>query len=120
MQLHSSQSTQSWWSDSSLQYQPLRTRCLAQILDQQVEVVGICRAWIKIEMFVEAPGAVVLGVNNHCTDTRNIGCLKSSGKGIMQQGGSQSVSLGVVIDSEPGQQHHGDGMTGALTAEPAQ
>ena len=86
--------------------------CFSQIFDQQVQVVRVGRAWIKIEMLIEAPGLVVLGMNNDRADTGNLGSLKSSGKGIMQQGRSQSFPFGPVVDGEPGEQHHRNRVAG--------
>ena len=63
-------------------------------------------------MLIEAPSLVVLGMNNDRANTGNIGSLKSSGKSIMQQRHSQSFPFGPVVDSESGEQHHGNRVTG--------
>ncbi len=55
-----------------------------QVFDQQVKVIRVGRAWIKIEMLIEPPSLAVLGMNNDRTDTGDIGSLKSSGKSVMQ------------------------------------
>lgn len=86
--------------------------CFSQIFDQQVKVIRVGRAWIKIEMLIEPPSLVVLGMNNDRADTGNIGSLKRSGKSIMQQGRSQSFPFGPVVDSESGEQHHRNRVAG--------
>lgn len=66
-----------WWAPQSY-------LCFSQILDQQEKVIWVSRAWIKIEMLIEAPCLIVLGMNYDRADTGNISSLERSGKSIMQ------------------------------------
>jgi hypothetical protein len=69
-------------------------------------------------MLIKRPGGIVLGVDQHGADARDIRRLQNAAHGICDQSGSQPFSMPCYIDVEPGENADGDGVARDAFLEP--
>ena len=61
-------------------------------------------------MLVALLGTVVQGVDEQRPDTRIVRNAHRAIKGVLQQSGSKLDALGPMVDGQPGQNHHWNGI----------
>ena len=74
-------------------------------------MMGIGRAWLEVEMFIETFGRIIFGVDEERTDTRNTCRIECPQHRILEKGGAQPFTLFSRIHGEPGKDHERHGMT---------
>ena len=65
----------------------------ANVLQQPEEMEGVGGRGDKVEVFVEGPGPVVLGVDGKSANSGNLGGLESAQHGVFQQPGAKPLAL---------------------------
>ncbi len=61
----------------------------------------------KLPIQVPLPGKLVLGVDQQRTNPGNVGSLRGSKQSVLEQRFAKPYTLMVLINSKPGQNHHG-------------
>lgn len=69
------------------------------------------RRWLEVEMLVEPPCALVLGVDEKDVDAERIGGLEDAEHRIAQEQGPETAALIAPRDREPRQERHWNRVT---------
>jgi hypothetical protein len=78
----------------------------AEVFHEQHELQIADRGGLEVEIPIEGGRFGIDGMHQHCSRTDNVGCLRHSHVGVLQQGTTESFSLFRPVDSETGQQEN--------------
>lgn len=82
----------------------------ADVFEQDEEVQGVGGGGDEVEMFVEAAGGFVFGVDGEGADAGDVGGLEGALHGVAQEGFADALALPAKVDGEAGEEHDRDGM----------
>ncbi len=82
----------------------------AEVLEKNEEVEGIGGGGKEVEVFIEAAGAFVHGVDGEGADADDVGGLQGAEQCVAQKGLADAQALPTMVDGKACEQHDGDGM----------
>jgi len=89
----------------------LRRNDFYQVFDQQKKVVRVGGARLETPVQIPITGGIIFGMHQDSSDTYNIGSLKGSQQGVLEQGATKTGTLIFTVNRKPGQNHYRYRMT---------
>ena len=89
-----------------------------KVLHQQKQMMGVGQAGLEVEMPIERRSRLVLGMDKQGAYPRNVRRCRATQQRILEQRGSQMLTLLTPVNDQTRQNHQLDGMAGQALRNP--